>query len=601
VVGGVCAGIAAYFGIADPLWVRIAFIIFTISGGFGIPAYLILWVILPRAESASDRLSMRGEPINVSNIGKIIEEEIGHISDKVSELGNELSGKKKGLSASGTLGSALRQGMNLIGQVVHVLIDIIRKIWKPFIIIIGGGLILFSAFSWISTVVGLLFAWPLLEFFMPDRPLLAMLGAFNVLAIIGMLMLALVLFVTRLLYGTRMGSPWRTGLMAFWILNVVSFFLVASLTAREFSHGTSSDIEMVLNEVTSDVLTVKLAPRIQEDNWFSMDDEMRLVSDGLATNEVHIVLEKASSDVFEMTVVKAARGRDANQAKQRANAISFHPEIVNNELILPYEIIIPKGEKWRVQDVDVILKIPVGKSVTFAEDTQYRVQRAFKANDDVMIWYNPGHVWTMTDEGLICPTCPQEESEDYNETSKLSTTYSGFNKVYVEGLIKVYASQGNDFEVELDGEEQYTNQVSIDVQDNELRVITDLESTSSPLRLYITMPELVAFHSEGTEDVRLQDFHGERLEVNVQGKYELKADVRVDSLYLIQEGPQKVDLRGQYSFLNAELSNEARLDGEKAAISSAQIKAQNNSRIELGSIPQLTQEIDESSKIDLDF
>ena len=95
VVGGVCSGIAAYFGIEDPLWVRLLFIIITISGGLGIPAYIILWAILPKAESASDRLAMRGEPINVSNIGKIIEEEFDHLSETVSELGSELGSKKK--------------------------------------------------------------------------------------------------------------------------------------------------------------------------------------------------------------------------------------------------------------------------------------------------------------------------------------------------------------------------------------------------------------------------------------------------------------------------------------------------------------------------
>ena len=95
VVGGVCSGIAAYFGIEDPLWVRLLFVLITISGGLGIPAYLIMWAIVPKAETAGDRLAMKGEPINVSNIGKIIEEEIDHISDKVTELGKDFSSKKK--------------------------------------------------------------------------------------------------------------------------------------------------------------------------------------------------------------------------------------------------------------------------------------------------------------------------------------------------------------------------------------------------------------------------------------------------------------------------------------------------------------------------
>ncbi|MEM8906507.1 MAG: PspC domain-containing protein [Bacteroidota bacterium] len=97
VVGGVCSGIAAYFGIEDPLWVRLLFVLITLSGGFGIPVYLILWAILKKAETASDRLAMRGKSINVSNIGKIVEEEIDHITEKVTEIGNEFSSKKKRL------------------------------------------------------------------------------------------------------------------------------------------------------------------------------------------------------------------------------------------------------------------------------------------------------------------------------------------------------------------------------------------------------------------------------------------------------------------------------------------------------------------------
>ncbi|MEO1257359.1 MAG: PspC domain-containing protein [Bacteroidota bacterium] len=89
-IAGVCSGIAAYFGIQDPLWVRLVFILLAISGFFGLIVYLILWAVVPKAESSSDRLAMRGEPANVENISKIIEEELDHVSQKVSELGEEL-------------------------------------------------------------------------------------------------------------------------------------------------------------------------------------------------------------------------------------------------------------------------------------------------------------------------------------------------------------------------------------------------------------------------------------------------------------------------------------------------------------------------------
>ena len=45
---GVCAGLADYFDI-DPTLVRALWILFTLLGGSGVLAYIILWVIMPEA------------------------------------------------------------------------------------------------------------------------------------------------------------------------------------------------------------------------------------------------------------------------------------------------------------------------------------------------------------------------------------------------------------------------------------------------------------------------------------------------------------------------------------------------------------------------
>jgi len=46
VVAGVCAGLAAYFGI-DPTLVRLAFAVVTVFGGIGILLYLVAWIVIP--------------------------------------------------------------------------------------------------------------------------------------------------------------------------------------------------------------------------------------------------------------------------------------------------------------------------------------------------------------------------------------------------------------------------------------------------------------------------------------------------------------------------------------------------------------------------
>ena len=46
VVAGVCAGLAAYFGV-DPTLVRLAFALVTVFGGLGVLIYLCAWVVIP--------------------------------------------------------------------------------------------------------------------------------------------------------------------------------------------------------------------------------------------------------------------------------------------------------------------------------------------------------------------------------------------------------------------------------------------------------------------------------------------------------------------------------------------------------------------------
>jgi len=70
VIGGVCAGLSAYLGIEEPVWMRLGFVLLLITGLSPL-FYIILWVVIPEARTSGDKLSMKGERINVSNIAKI--------------------------------------------------------------------------------------------------------------------------------------------------------------------------------------------------------------------------------------------------------------------------------------------------------------------------------------------------------------------------------------------------------------------------------------------------------------------------------------------------------------------------------------------------
>jgi phage shock protein PspC (stress-responsive transcriptional regulator) len=94
VVGGVCSGIANYLGFDDPIWVRLFFGIMMFTGVTEL-LYPFLWIAIPKAKSSSDKLAMKGEPINIDNIAKKVEEEIESLTQKINDFGEDISNRSK--------------------------------------------------------------------------------------------------------------------------------------------------------------------------------------------------------------------------------------------------------------------------------------------------------------------------------------------------------------------------------------------------------------------------------------------------------------------------------------------------------------------------
>lgn len=86
VISGTCSGLAAYFGISDPVWVRLAFVLLMFVYGSTLIVYIVLWVITPEARSAKDRLMMRGEKIDVDAISKKVREEFKKVEKQLNDL-----------------------------------------------------------------------------------------------------------------------------------------------------------------------------------------------------------------------------------------------------------------------------------------------------------------------------------------------------------------------------------------------------------------------------------------------------------------------------------------------------------------------------------
>ena len=102
ILGGVCSGVARFMGSDSPTLVRIAtiiltFLLFPLSNWFNSPlifiapiAYLIMWLIVPVAQSAEDRVKMKGKKVTIESINEEI------LSESDCQTENKVQRKNSG-------------------------------------------------------------------------------------------------------------------------------------------------------------------------------------------------------------------------------------------------------------------------------------------------------------------------------------------------------------------------------------------------------------------------------------------------------------------------------------------------------------------------
>ena len=82
ILGGVASGWAAYLGL-DATWIRIILILIGLFFHGIIFLYLICWIVMPLAHTATEKLQMRGKPVNVENIGKTVTDGFEHVNESI--------------------------------------------------------------------------------------------------------------------------------------------------------------------------------------------------------------------------------------------------------------------------------------------------------------------------------------------------------------------------------------------------------------------------------------------------------------------------------------------------------------------------------------
>jgi len=458
-IGGVSSGLGHYLGM-DAIWVRLLWILLTIfTSGTFLLIYIIFWILVPEAKTVAEKLTMTGEPVNISNIERKIKENYDEITDRIKNADYDKYGKRI-KSSSETL-------FDTLGKIILAILTVFVKF-------LGVILILISALTLIGLFIGLfitgisgMFGTWYTDFFniVNDTVIPIWLVSIMFFFAIGIPFFFLFILGLKILVNNlkSIGKITKLSLLGIWLLSILGLIIFGIFQASEQAYEgnviKSEKLEiraqdtiylsMVSNEIYDRDMKrgFNLSVKLDENN-----------KEVLYSNGIRLIVKSTKDSIATITSNKKAKGRDYLTAKNRANAIDYNYVLEGNTLKLDAYFLTAIEEKYRGQEIEISLYLPIGTILNADRNT-----RSFHRNSN---WYqdilengDEEYFLEIQDSKTLCLNCPE-----------------GINKLEEDEYFRVDWEDENWQDSWKDG-----NKIKIDKEGIDIQILDDVDSVNVKL------------------------------------------------------------------------------------------------------------------------
>ena len=556
VLGGVSGGIAAYFGI-DVIVIRLLFVI-TGFFGFGVVAYIVLWLVLPPAISITDKMQMQGEPVTLSNIESTIKKGLNEPEGEESPLVKIL------LFPFRLLGMILTG----LGKILLPLIEVLRVglgiiitftgLSLIFAVVVSTG-ILFGLFS--GTSVPIHWGVPFNEAALPMEaisrtiPTITAIAAFIGAVVPGIMitLLGISAIAKRIVFSNTIG--W-----AVFILFLVSAGIM-SFTVPKIVYAFKESGEVKV-ENTYDLKGKTAVLKIRETGL----DEYDAAS---------LTLKGYDGKEFKLVQYFEAQGNSRQIAIENTRMVDYTVNVQDSVFTFDSNLQFKKDAIFRAQRLNMTLFVPYDYPFVLEDNVSNLISTYFEYD------YRNGNTWVISkDRHLKCVTCPEDSSDDFENES--SSSLNDFDEVEIRGLFDARINYGHDYSVELTGEEkdkyeitQHGRTLTIEYKSEGSR---KFDWKSNPLnlgkvRINITMPELESLELKGSGDLIFNGFNTESFEIDILGAIDVEGQINSRDVSITLSGASELELSGEGNTMEATIQGASKLKASNFSTENASVEA----------------------------
>jgi phage shock protein PspC (stress-responsive transcriptional regulator) len=447
-IGGVAAGLSHYFGI-ESIWMRLIWLLLAIgSGGTFIFIYLIFWALVPEARTTAEKLTMTGDPVNISNIEKKIKDGIDtvsetvknvdfkkhgdklkegfdNVSDNISETVKNVDFQKQG----NRIKSSSQTFFDSIGTILMFFLKVIAKFIGIILIIVG-----------ISTLIALIVALFTVgitdAIHFPGMDLLYVANAANIpIWLISMLLffafaipfffvfyLGLKILVNNL---KSIGNIAKFSLLGLWLMAIIGLIITGVKQATEHAFDAKVTTKNELNIKSNDTININTVNLEEYNSYYYMgNNDFKVIEDdngkSIISSEVKYVVKSTTDSIASISIEREATGSNYDTARERAENINYNYVLSGNDLNLDDYLSTDIENKFSEQEVLVIIYLPEGTTLyTNRNFPKYYNNRAHY--NDILHKVKSGNYYKIVKDDVECLDCLEDVIKDETETIKTLT------------------------------------------------------------------------------------------------------------------------------------------------------------------------------------
>ncbi|MGQ1786446.1 MULTISPECIES: PspC domain-containing protein [unclassified Saccharicrinis] len=369
VLGGVCGGLGAYFDM-DPLVFRIIFLLAFILYGASLPVYIVLWIVMPKALTITQKLEMKG-PAGYESWEQNLRNEYQEVTEKFkkSKAYKDFSGSfSKGTDV---MGDALRTTVRVLASVIGVLVMFVTLI------------------ALVSLILAFTFGFTLMDFsgmghYVTSLPALFMGSEDMIIGSIGLVLVTCIPLIALFYLGFKMVFRFKSntrivGLssLVLWIAGLILVFYASARVAREFS--VTEDVykkeKLELPQDSTIYLKANLATNIPEyqEHLFDVNRLDIYQADSKLFVQGRPRIELVRGDDFSIDIKKTAKGKSISQAQDNCRDIEFFWMLRDSVLNIDPVFTLNEESKIRDQRLRVVVVVPEGVNVEVDDELEWVV------------------------------------------------------------------------------------------------------------------------------------------------------------------------------------------------------------------------------------